>query len=178
MVPHAYSVTINWAPPVAFPSFDFGPAFLLRETLETCDSYDKAVRSLTEMHLSTSVFFTVCGVDKDQACVIERTQRDSEIRPLAGPVLVQANHHVARRFGKNNEDLREVEEGEEVSSLEGSGQRAEILTKALTEVPSASTLEYAAQALDIPTVLNTFTCQQMVFCPRTGEVKVWRKADG
>src|SRR6516162_834992 len=43
MVPQAYSVTINWAPPATFPSFDFGPAFLVRDTLETCDNYDAAV---------------------------------------------------------------------------------------------------------------------------------------
>jgi hypothetical protein len=67
MLPHAYSVTINWAPPVSFPSFDFGPAFLLRDTLETCDSYNAAVRTLSETRLSTSVFFTVCGTTKDQA---------------------------------------------------------------------------------------------------------------
>src|SRR5262249_12111346 len=77
MLPHAYSVTINWAPPVAFPCFDFGPAFLVRDTLETCDSYDAAVRTLTETRLSTSVFFTVCGTARDQACVIERTQREA-----------------------------------------------------------------------------------------------------
>jgi hypothetical protein len=178
MLPHAYSVTINWAPPVSFPSFDFGPAFLLRDTLETCDSYDAAVRALTEARLSTSVFFTLCGTEKDQACVIERTQRDAVVRPLAGPVLVQANHHVARRFATNNEDLREVEPGEEVFSLEGSSRRLDILTKSLADLPLACTLEAAAQVLDVPTVLNSFSCQQMVFCPRTGEVRMWRRAEG
>src|SRR5262245_47442081 len=81
MLPRAYSVTINWAPPASFPSFDFGPAFLLRDTLETCDSYDAAVRTLTETRLATSVFFTVSGTAKDQACVIERTQREAVVRP-------------------------------------------------------------------------------------------------
>jgi hypothetical protein len=64
MLPHAYSATINWAPPVAFPCFDFGPTFLLRHCLETCDSYDAAVRTLTETRLSTSVFFAVCAPRK------------------------------------------------------------------------------------------------------------------
>src|SRR4029077_19247286 len=72
MLPHAYSVTINWAPPAAFPTFDFGPPFLLRVTLERCDSYDSGVQTLTFTPLSTSVFFTVCGTEIDQACVIER----------------------------------------------------------------------------------------------------------
>jgi hypothetical protein len=32
-----------------------------------------------------------------------------------------------------------------------------------------------ANVLDIPTVLNEDTCQQMVFCPATGDVQVWRR---
>src|SRR5271163_3036200 len=58
MLPNAYSVTINWAPPAGFPTFDFGPACLLRDTLETCDDYESAVATLTQTRLSTSVFFT------------------------------------------------------------------------------------------------------------------------
>src|SRR6185369_4971423 len=85
MLPKAYSVTINWAPPASFPSFDFGPAFLVRDTLETCDTYDAAVHALEQTKLSTSVFFTVCGTEKDQACVIERTHNTAEVRPLTNP---------------------------------------------------------------------------------------------
>jgi hypothetical protein len=175
MLPGAYSVTINWAPPTANPSFDFGPGFLLRDTLETCDTFDAAVRRLTETPLSTSVFFTVCGTEQGQACVIERTQRAAVVRSMTGGVLVQANHHVAGRFAKNNEELREVLEGEEEFSLEGSSCRADTLGKSLTEIQSPSTMEDAARVLDIPIVLNKMTCQQMVFCARTGEVKVWRR---
>jgi hypothetical protein len=178
MLPGAYSATINWAPPAAFPSFDFGPTFLLRDTLETCDDYDAAVRALTRTRLSTSVFFTVCGTEPGQACVIERTQRDAAVRELTGPALVQANHHVAGRFAKNNDDILEADEGEEVFSLDGSGGRADTLHNALTSLCLPCTLDDAATALDIPTVLNAFTCQQMVFCPRTGDVKVWRRAEG
>lgn len=177
MLPHAYSVTINWAPPAAFPSFDFGPAFLLRETLSTCDSYDAAVRALTETPLSTSVFFTACGTAKGQACVIERTQRDAVVRPMRGTVLVQANHHVAERFIQNNEDLREGEGDEDLFSLAGSGKRADTLGDALAEIPLSCSLETIADVLNRAAVLNHDTCQQMAFCPATGEVKVWRKAD-
>jgi hypothetical protein len=178
MLPHGYSVTINWAPPASFPSFDFGPAFLLRDTLETCDSYDAAVRTLTETRLSTSVFFTACGTAKDQACVIERTQREAVIRSMPGPVLVQANHHVAGRFVKNNDDILEGSADEDVFSLAGSGRRADTLTKALAELPVSCTLDTVANALNKGSVLNQDTCQQMVFCPDSGEVKVWRRAEG
>jgi hypothetical protein len=176
MLPQAYSVTINWAPPVAFPCFEFGPAFLLRDTLESCDSYDAAVRTLTETPLSTSVFFTICGTNKDEACVIERTQREV-VRPLAGSVLVQANHHVARRFVKNNEDIREGEGNDDVFSLAGSSVRADSLSRALTALPVSCTLDAVADTLNRAPVLNQDTCQQMVFCPCIGEVSVWRRTE-
>jgi hypothetical protein len=170
-------VTINWAPPVALPCFDFGPAFLLRDTLETCDSYDAAVRTLTETRLSTSVFFTVCGTAQDQACVIERTQREAVVRRMAGPVLVQANHHVAGQFINNNRDILEGEADEDVFSLAGSGQRADTLSGALAGLPTSCPLDTVANALSTATILNQDTCQQMVFCPGSGEVKVWRRTE-
>jgi hypothetical protein len=177
MLPLAYSVTINWAPPGSFPSFDFGPTFLLRDTLETCDSYDAAVETLARTRLSTSVFYTVCGTQKGQACVIERTQTKAVLRQMAAPALVQANHYVADQFMKCNEEIREVEEGEEEFSLEGSTRRAGALNTALTDASPGCGLDEAANTLNSPHVLNQFTCQQMVFCPRTGEVKVWRRMD-
>jgi hypothetical protein len=177
MLPQAYSATINWAPPVEFPSFDFGPAFLLRDTLETCDSYEAAVQTLTRTRLSTSVFFTVCGTEKDQACVIERTQRDAAVRTMAGPTLVQANHHVARRFARNNKDILQGENDEDLFSLAGSGRRAATLAGALAEIPAGCVLDTLADALNGEAVLNQDTCQQMVFHPGSGEVKVWRRAD-
>jgi hypothetical protein len=175
MLPGAYSVTINWAPPVSFPTFEFGPTFLLRDVLETCDTYDLAVHRLTSTLLSTSVFFTVCGVEKGQACVIERTASDAEVRPMRGTALVQANHHVAARFAKNNADIVSVPEGEEEFSLEGSGVRVDQLCGALDHRSSPRSLDDAATALNATNVLNKFTVQQMVFCPGTGEVKVWRR---
>src|SRR5262245_20347242 len=64
MLPGAYSVTINWAPPASLPNFDFGPTFLLRDVFETCDTYGAAVQTLEQTRLSTSVFFTVCGTEQ------------------------------------------------------------------------------------------------------------------
>lgn len=176
MLPQSYSATINWAPAAAIPSFEFGPAFLLRDTLETCDSYEAAVEKLTQTRLSTSVFFTVCGTSINQACVIERTQSAAAVRKMAGPVLVQANHHVVECFGKNNEDILEGAGDEDVFSLEGSKKRADILSRTLAEIPTPYTSDTIANALNSGTVLNQDTCQQMVFYPGSGEIKVWRRA--
>ncbi len=176
MRPGAYSVTINWAPPTSFPTFHYGPTFLLRETLESCDTYAAAVERLRYTRLSTSVFFTVCGSERDQACVIERTPREAVVRTMGGAPLVQANHHVATAFADNNEAIRDVPPGEEVFSLDGSSRRADLMYSVLDQLSAPYTLESVANALDVETVLNSQTCQKMVFCPRTGELGVWRRA--
>jgi len=173
MVPGGYSVTINWAPPAAFPTFEFGPAFLLRNTLEECDTYDDAVRRLSETTLSTSVFYVVCGTERDQGCVIERTQQGSAVRRPAGPPLVQANHHVADCYAANNADIAK-DPPEDLFSLEGSKKRADLLSTALSEIPAGCDLAGVAAALNTPSVLNTDTCQQMVFRPADGDLLAWR----
>jgi hypothetical protein len=153
------------------PSFEFGPAFLVRHTLEGCDSYSAAVEALKRTPLSTSVFFTVCGTEPGQACVIERTQREAAVREMVGSALAQANHHVATRFVRNNKVLREVEEE---GFHENSGRRAEALGRALTDAGPLCTLDAVAGLLDVPPVFNRYTVQRMTFCPRTGDVRVWR----
>lgn len=178
MLPHHYSATINWAPPAARPSFDFGPVFLLRETLEQCDSYDEAVDVLTHTPLSTSVFYTVVGVEKGQACVIERTKSQAVIRQAERSVIVQANHHVVEQFIQNNQEIAETEEGETESTYSDSQRRAETLEDALVHCQSPSSLDELGAVLEIEPVLNDATYQKMILCPRSGEIKVWRRLEG
>jgi hypothetical protein len=175
MVPGAYSVTINWAPPKGMPMFVFGPTFFLRDVLETCDSYDAACELIKTTELSTSAFFTVCGIERGQACVIERTRDAAAVRAIGDEPLVQANHHIAPDFAANNEAIREVPPEEEVFSIDGSTKRVNILRDGLAALPAATSLAAAAGPLDVPTVLNSQTCQKMVFCPKSGEIIVWRE---
>ncbi|MCK5806215.1 MAG: hypothetical protein KAI66_25510, partial [Lentisphaeria bacterium] len=164
MLPGGYSVTINWAPPVDRPRFDFGPAFLLRAVFEECDTYEEAVQVLRDTPLASPVFFTVCGVKKGQACVIERTRGDAVVRKFKAPVLAQGNHHVARKFRSHNwdEELVEDSQGRVACMEEELGRR------------SRGSLDELAACLDVEPVLNEESYQQMAFCPRTGEMKVWR----
>jgi hypothetical protein len=76
---------------------------------------------------------------------------------------------------KNNEDIRDQPPELEVFSLHGSNRRMNILGEALNHLPASATLDEAGEVLNIPTVLNDQTCQQIVFCPRSGETRVWRR---
>ena len=104
-----------------------------------------------------------------------RTQKDAAVRHFRGPVLVQANHHVARRFEEHNESLYLEDEDEELGTVfEDSSGRAATLETTLGQCGSAGSFEEVAGALDEYPVCHEESYQQMVFCPRTGDVRVWR----
>jgi hypothetical protein len=98
---------------------------------------------------------------------------EAAVRELNGPALVQTNHHIAERFISNNEELREVEEGEEESFFNDSGRRTGALNAALAELRAECALDDLERALGVAPVFNKYTCQQMIFCPRTGDVRMW-----
>jgi len=173
MVPGGYSVSINYAPPSQLPvPHQWGPAFLLREVLETCDTYREAVTMLRDTPLSTPVFFTVCGIKPGLATVIERLRGDARLRRMRDGLLVQANHHVARAFRSNNA-IFEQEDEDGASIIEFSRMRHEALARALRRVPKSADIDRAAETLDVDDVLNDDTHQQVAFCPATGEWRAW-----
>ena len=173
MVPGEWSASINWAPPVGRPRFDWGPAFLLRETLEECNSYGSAVERLRTSPLAAGCFFVVCGAAPGQACVIERTQRAAAVRKLRGVALVQANHHLAHRLRANNSVI-EQDDGDGCF-LDDSRTRAEVLESRLKALPAEASLRDVASVLHRPPVGNVDTQQAMVFQPSTGEMLLRRR---
>lgn len=174
MLPGAYSVTINMAPPHAVPSMrKFGALFLLRETLEECDTYQSAVARLARTPISAAVFFVVCGSKPDQGCVIERTQTGSRIRRFMGPPLVQANHYETAKFRPLNA-LFEEDDGEG-TIFEGSQQRATALANRLDSLGGFADLQKYSHALSRGPVGNADTAHRMAFCPGSGRMAVWAR---
>lgn len=174
MVPGAYSVTINWAPPDSIPSFNrLGPLFLLRETFEECDTYENAVYMLKNSEVSTNVFFVVCGANPGEGCVIERSKTSAKLRHFSGEPLVQANHYETKGFSKLNAPIEG--EDEEESIYNASLARAESLRERLDGFSSSSDLGKYDTLLSRNPVGNEDTIHQMAFCPTTGEMRVWRR---
>ena len=158
MVPGGYSVAINWAPPVGRPGFEIGPAFLLRQVLETCDNYAAAVDMLCNSPLATSVFFSVAGTKRSEACVIERTSDEYAVRRIRRSILAHANHYVTREFQELNYD---PEEGEML--VETSEERQELMA------------DVGEDAFRRKPVNNEDTVQRIIFNPGRGELAVWRR---
>ena len=165
MVPGAYSVTIDYAPPTFMPGFDFGPLFLLRHVFETCDTYEEACYALSHTKLSANVLFMVCSA-KGQACIIERTRNAFAKVPMRGGTLTVANHYRSKKLSKENE-------GWDPEIIENSKDRADILNDGLKGLDPHTPLEQVACALDAEQVLNDETRQMMAFDPSSGEVLVW-----
>ncbi len=176
MVPSAFSATINWAPPASNPFFYLGPLFQLRHVLETCDSYEQAVATLTATRFSTSVFFTVCGVKRDEACVIEYIKtnawggRQCRVRKIDGTPLAQSNHYQHPDFAGFNGAV----DAKRSELLATSRERATTLKASLATV-QARTPEDLLSVLGVCPVENDETRQKMIFCPARGDVKVWRE---
>ncbi len=172
MVPGAYSVTIDWAPPTQFPRFDFGPLFLLRQVLETCPTYESARARLSEERLSSSVFFTLCGVR--EGCIIERTHSAAAVRELQNEPLTQSNHFVSPEFQHYNEA---VLRGTKDRLLQTTCQRLETLRDELRPLCDSDVGDLSAlrRVLAKVPVTNEDTVQRMVFCPANGSMLVERR---
>jgi hypothetical protein len=178
MLLRKYSVTMNWLPPTARPTFDFGPTFLIREILETCDTYEEAVYALKNTPLLTNASFLVCGVRQGQGCVIERTHQEAAVRRFRAPALVQANHFNARRLCRFNASLRDIDdtyEPDDETRYGYSVRRQNVLHEQLRRLNGNLTLKEIAGCLDVEPVLNEDTCQQMVLCPAQGTLVAWRR---
>lgn len=177
MVPGGYSVTINWAPPVALPFFFLGPLFELRACLEECDTYAGAVERLRTSRLASSVFFTVCGVKRGEACVIERVKtrlrggHEAAVREAGDDVIAQSNHYQSDALARYNPDFS----ADSTLLMRTTRARAGQLAARLRACPTLATLDDAQQVLRKDPVCNAETRQMMVFCPARGDVRVWRE---
>lgn len=165
IVPGAYSVTINWAPPVRTPDFYHGPAFYLRQSLAECRTFHQIVERLQRVHLSTGVFFTVCGTQPGEACIIERTAREAKVRPLDSTgVEAQSNHYIAfQEYAHEHEPYRE---DELIRTTEERREKMLEAARGFSGRPSG--LEGLIELLD--QTQNSQTVQRMAFCPAKGEL--------
>jgi len=174
MVPGAYSVTIDWAPPTRFPAFDFGPLFLLRDVLETCPTYASARARLSCERLSSSVFFTLCGTR--EACIIERTHRQAGVRELGAEPITVSNHFQCPEFQKYNGP---VLQGTEDELLKTTCERSAALREELAALRGTASTELPAflHALAREPVTNGQTVQRMAFCPAHESSAVERRVE-
>ncbi|MDF1664230.1 MAG: C45 family autoproteolytic acyltransferase/hydrolase [Planctomycetota bacterium] len=162
-----FSATINYAPPDGLGP-QWPSSFLLRSVFEHCPHFADAVEFITETDVAASSFFTLCGLERDEALVIEKTRlRPTQCRaslPADAPALIQTNNFML----PDNQDLNAG-----FSQLLASSQeRHEWARMALLglEIRDVSDIE---SALDDEPVLNSETVQQMILEAKSGRA-LWR----
>ena len=53
------------------------PSHLLRKTFDNCRNYSEAKQMLTETPLAIPAFFSLSGIESDESCLIERTEKNA-----------------------------------------------------------------------------------------------------
>jgi hypothetical protein len=159
MVPGAWAACLNYAPAAELPGFDFGPVFLLRHALETCDTYHDALRLLRDEPLSAAAFFTLVGTTPVEACVIERRRRDAAVRRPRCTAIAAANDHVVARLRSWNDADYEAD----------STRRRAAIAWSLQDLSASSDIRQCLRAANGRPVTNELTEQRVAFQPATGE---------
>jgi hypothetical protein len=78
------------------------PAHLLRQVLESAPDYAAAKKQLSETLLAVPAIFILSGTRRGEGCIIERTEDDAAIRPLAEGSVCVANHFETRLAGNGH----------------------------------------------------------------------------
>jgi hypothetical protein len=79
--PHCFSVSINYRKLTKNPfgnilktlSLSWPVSYAVREALWSCHSYETAVEFFKKISLISPVYITICGVKKDEGCLITRS---------------------------------------------------------------------------------------------------------
>lgn len=188
-VRNGFCVVINYAPGgKSVPDEHADPTFKLRLLLENkhIDTYEEAKGAICNWEVSAPVFITLCGVLKDQACVIEigSTNTKHIVESKEG-ILVQTNHHDVQSPFENVE-MKSVpvdEDGNTIdnwyySELLSSSQVRQLqLKEALTRTyESSSQLDWFLEnQYATKPIWNYETAQWVRMRPASGEIEVWAR---
>ena len=158
MGPGRFSATLSLATPQGRPTLDICPQTLLRHALESARTYDDAVTLLSETPLRSPAIFTVAGIEPGQGCVIERTRKDSAIRPFARPYLVSANHYVSAALSQFN-TMPALVDLSQAQMRAAARAAADLKTEQLGDI---------FDVLNAEGVAGDLTCQQVALAPKDG----------
>jgi acid ceramidase len=171
VAPGRFSVTVNYVshedesglvPALRRAVAGYWPVpWAVRRALDECESYDEAVRLLSELQLLSPVLLTLAGIRKRQALVIERGPDDYAHRDAEQGCLWVTNHYATEAYEDDNVDLGEFDTIERFNRLS-----AELSGK------EAVGPKQALRILSHGEIEEPDTQHQVVMMPRTGRLLV------
>ena len=158
--PGRFSITLNTVSSTEKGSWAQSVTYLIRDVLENCLNYSEAVKVLSEKKIMSDCILTVCGVKKDEFCVIERSPSKFERRSQKNWVVATNDYRTS---------LKDMSSDLSVMISGDSCDRYDMLQYQL-EQKFPGRLEDAMKYIKDPFVKNEITMQHMVFHPASGKI--------
>lgn len=163
LAPGRFAVTLNAVVSSERPSLAPPVVLLIRQALETCRTFDEAVRLLERSPIAADCLLLVTGTNAGEMAVVERTSTRAAVRGPEGGFIAVTNDY--RRL----DDAGGTLTGNRLQETAcGRFERTvEVLRRGVPRDSSA-----CLRVLRDPAIQMSITVQQMVMRPRTGELVV------
>jgi len=157
-----FSITLNAVWSNDTPEFAIPVVYLIRTVLESAKDFDEAVAILSETPIASDCLLMVCGTNKGEMVVIERTPNRHALRWSENGRLFVTNDYKLI-------DRTETSAGNPLAATScGRYNRMNALT-----IGIENTDEAIFNVLNDSDVKMEITMQQMYFIPRTGKYKLY-----
>jgi acid ceramidase/N-acylethanolamine-hydrolysing acid amidase len=159
--PQKFAITLNAVLSEDQAALALPISFVLRDVLETCDSFSAAKTALENTPIICDCLLLLSGTKSNEKVVIERTPKRTETRMSEEDFIVATN------------DYKQLQNGHVAGNIlqATSCGRFDTATKLLRE----NKVQHEQQCLDVlqnENVMMGITVQQMVFTVNTGEIKL------
>lgn len=163
MAPGRFAITLNAVLSDDAPQLALPISSLIRDVLDSAESYDEAVQRLSETTVVSSSLLLVTGTEPGEMCVIERTPTRSAVRhPNNGSIVVTNDYRLIDR------DEPKVAVNDLQATSCGRFDRA----TELIGINSPRSADDALTILSDDHVRMDITEQQMAFMSRCSELRL------
>lgn len=159
--PEKFSLTLNAVLSNDNPEIAFPVSFLLRDVLDTSDSFEEAKQKLEQTTIASDCLILLSGTKSNEMVVIERTPKRFATRNSEGGCIIVTNDY---KLLENNLT------GESVLQSTSCGRYNR--TQELLTNKTPTHFDGCFNLLKDEKVMMGITVQQMVFNNKTGEIKL------
>lgn len=157
--PGRFSITLNAVLSNEAPQFAIPITFLIRDVLENAETFDQAVKMLSETSIASDCLLMVVGTNDGESVVIERTPTAFKWRHPENGQLIVTNEYLALTDNKQTNDTLQ---------LTASGRHRRVQELLNDKTPNS--INDYFDVLSDDEIKMGITVQQMIFDPANGDI--------